>query len=69
MMGTIGRFLRFFEFLGGAGDINNSISMPNYCDGPYLDLGVYVNKDSSAWAEVWTGAWLSRASILLHYRY
>ena len=53
-----------FEILGGAGDINNSISMPNYCDGPFSDLGKCVNKVRSAWTEVWTGNWPSRASII-----
>lgn len=33
-----------FEFLDWAGDINNSISFPNYCDGPYSDPGTYVNE-------------------------
>ena len=47
-----------------AGDINNSISMPNHQYGPYSDLGTYVNKVLSAWTEVWTGAWPSRASIM-----
>ena len=41
-----------FKILVGAGDINNSISVPNYCDGPSLDLGVYTNKDCSALTEV-----------------
>jgi len=45
----------FFEILGGAGDINSSISIPNYCDGTYNDLGKCVNKDLSAWTEVWSG--------------
>ena len=38
-----------FEILGGASDIHNSTSMPNYCDEPYRDVGVYTNKLSSAW--------------------
>ena len=37
-----------FQMLGGAGDINNSTSTPNYCDAPYGDLDVYVNKVLSA---------------------
>ena len=41
-----------FEVQGGAGDIKNSTSMTNYCDEPYGDLGIYVNKDPSAWTEV-----------------
>ena len=60
----LGNF-RVFEVLGGAGDINNSVSMTNYCDGPCLDLGVYVNKDSSFWIEVWTGTWRSSKRLLL----
>ena len=48
-----------------AGDINNSTSMPNYRDGPYRGLGIYVNKVLSAWTEVWTGAWPSRSSIMV----
>ena len=56
----------FFVLLGGAGDtcIDNSISMLNYCDGPYLDLGIYARKDRSAWTEVWTAPWSSRASVM-----
>ena len=42
-----------------AGDINNSTSIPNYRDGPYRDLGIYVNEVLSAWSEVWTGTWPS----------
>jgi len=33
-------------------DICNSTSTPNYCDEPYCDLGMYVNKVLSAWTEV-----------------
>ena len=36
--------------------MNNSISMPNYCDGPYPRRLPYENTVSSAWTEVWTGA-------------
>ena len=50
-----------FEILGGAGDINDSISMTNYCDEPYIQLGLYANKVLSAWTEVWTGSYCSRA--------
>ena len=53
------RFSRFLQILGGAGDINNSISMSNYCDGPYIHLLLYANKVLSAWTEVWTGTWPS----------
>jgi len=59
-----GKNCNIFEILGGAGDKYNSISMPNDCDGPYSDLGVYAIKERSAWAEVWTAPWLSRASIM-----
>ena len=62
---VLGRFIfEIFEILGGAGDINNSTSMTNYCNGPHGDLGVYVDKVLSAWTEVWTGTWPSRASIM-----
>ena len=44
-----------FEFLDWVGDINNSISFPNYCDGPHSDLDTCVNKVFSAWTEVWSG--------------
>ena len=49
-----GRSGQIFEILGGAGDINNSISTANYRDGPYGDLVPGVNKGFSAWTEVWT---------------
>ena len=45
-----------------AADINNSISMPNYRNGPYLDLGMYAKKGSGAWAEVWGTACCSKAA-------
>ena len=41
-----------FEILVGAGDIYSSTSTPKYCDEPYGDLGMYVNKVLSAWTEV-----------------
>ena len=37
-----------FEILGEAGDINSLRSMRKYCNGLSLDLGLYVNKLSSA---------------------
>ena len=37
--------------------------MSNYCNGPYIHLGVYINKVLSAWTEVWSGTWPSTASI------
>ena len=44
-----------FEIVGGAGDINNSISAPNYCNGAYIRLLPCANKVFSVWTEVWTG--------------
>ena len=46
-----------FEILGEgeAGDINNSTSMLNYCNGPYIRLLPCANKGFSAWTEVWSG--------------
>ena len=38
--------------------------MHNYQDGLYGDLDVCINKVLSAWTEVWTGDWSSRASIM-----
>ena len=35
--------------------------MPNYCEEPFSDLGVYVNTVLSAWTEVWSGRYRSRA--------
>ena len=64
----IGKFERRevdFEILGGAGDIYNSTSMPNYCDGPYIHLGVYVNEVPSAWTEVWSDSYRSTARYWL----
>ena len=46
-----------FQIPGGAGDIDNSISMQNYGNGPYIRLLRYVNKVLSAWAEVWSGSY------------
>ena len=51
-----------FEIVGGAGDINISISMPNYCDEPYGDLVMYITKVLSAWTEVWGTACCSKAA-------
>ena len=53
-----------FEILGGAGDIYNSISMPNYCDGSHIHVGVYTIKDTSALTDVLVSPWPSRASIM-----
>ena len=39
--------------------------MPNYCDEPYGDLVLYVNKVLSAWTEVWSGRYRSRARFWL----
>ena len=57
--GSIWADFVIFEIMGGAGDIYNSTSIPNYCDGPYIHLGVYVNEVPSAWTEVWTDTWAS----------
>ncbi len=51
--GRSGQIFEVFEILGGASDTHNSTSMPNCQDGPYGDLGVYVNEIISAWTEVW----------------
>ena len=50
-----GQIFEIFEILGGAGDVNNSISMSNYCNGPYIHLLPCANKVSGAWTEVWLG--------------
>ena len=50
----------FWSFMSCA--INNSTSMPNYSDVPYCYLGIYRNKSSSAWADVWSIPWPSKAS-------
>ena len=42
--GRSGQIFEIFEILGGAGDINNSISMLNYCNGPYIRLLPCPNK-------------------------
>ena len=62
--GRSGQIIDIFEITGGAGDIDNSTSMPNYCDEPYGDLGMYVTKVVSAWTKAWTDAWPSRAAIM-----
>ena len=62
--GRSGKIFEIFEILGGAGDINNSISMLNYCNEPLSDLGGHVNKVLSAWTEVWSGSYRSRAKVL-----
>ena len=51
-----GRSGQIFEILGEgeAGDIKNSISTANYCNGPYIRLLPYANKAFSPWTEVWT---------------
>jgi len=59
-----GRSGQIFEILGETGDIINSLSMSNCCDGPYIHLGICVNKVLSAWAEVWSGNYRARPSIM-----
>ena len=53
--GRSGQIFEIFEILGGAGDVNNSIRMANYCNGPYILLLLCATKVFSAWAEVRTG--------------
>ena len=57
-----GRSGLIFEILGEgeAGDINNSISTANYCNGPYIRLLPCANEVFSAWTEVWSGTCRSR---------
>ena len=50
-----GQIFEIFEILGGPGDINNSISMVNHRNGPYLHLLPCTNEVFSAWTEVWIG--------------
>ena len=52
------------EILGGAGDINNSISTANYKNEAYIRLLPCANKVFSAWTEVWTCTCLSVASMM-----
>ena len=47
-----GRDLGDFGDFWRAGDIHSSTSTPKYCDEPYGDLGMSVNKVLSAWTEV-----------------
>ena len=49
--------------LGGAVDINNSISTVNYCNGPYRRLLPCANRVFSAWTEVWSGTCRSSRRI------
>ena len=63
--GRIWADFEILRLLGGAGDIYNSTSMPNYCDGPYIHLGVYVNEVPSAWTEVWSDSYRSGARYWL----
>ena len=70
VLGPQGRLLWFpgvaiFELLGGAGDIDNSTSMPNYCDGPYVDLGIYTTEVPSVWTAVLSILWPSSARFCL----
>ena len=62
--GRSGQIFEIFEFLGGAGDINNSMSMLNYCNGPYIRLLPCANKEFSAWTEVWGTPCCSKAPIV-----
>ena len=60
-----GRSGQIFEVLGEgeAGDIKNSTSTLNYCNGPYIRLLPCANKVFSAWTEVRTGTCLSLIHI------
>ena len=60
---VLGRYC-IFEILRGAGDIHNSTSMPNYCDGPFIHLLLCAKQLLSAWTEVWIGSYRSRAKVL-----
>ena len=37
--------------------------MLNYCNEPYGGLGIHPNEDLSAWTEVWSIPWPSKAPI------
>ena len=37
--------------------------MLNYCNEPHGDLGIHPNDDLSAWTEVWSILWPSKAPI------
>ena len=55
---------KVFEFLGelviyNSHHMNTNPEIKSYCR-----FCTYPNKDSSAWTEVWSGAWSSRASIM-----
>ena len=63
--GRSGQIFEIFEILGWAGDIYNSISVLNYCDGPYIHLALYANKVRSAWTELWSSSYRSRARFCL----
>ena len=61
-----GRSGQIFEILGEgeAGDINNSTSTSNYCNGPYIRLLPCANEGFSAWTEVWIIHWPLTAFII-----
>ena len=50
-----GQIFEIFVILGGAGDIKNSISTANCCDGPCIRLLPYPRKVFSAWTQVSSG--------------
>ena len=60
---NLGRLFKFFKILGETGDKYNSISMPNYCDETYSNLGTYVHKVLSAGGTVATIPWSPMAPI------
>ena len=59
-----GQILTFSNFWTKLVKINNSTSMSNYCDEAHSDNGIYIKKAVSAWTEVWSNTWPSRASIM-----
>jgi hypothetical protein len=52
-----------FEFLGGRVTYSSYQVKPTTRIFLYRHLWVYIKKDSSAWTEVWSISWPSRASI------
>ncbi len=55
-----------FEFLGLLVIYSSYQVKPSTRINSYRRLCIYSGKDSSAWAEVWTVTYCSRASIMAH---
>ena len=53
-----------FEFLSRPMIYSSHQMKPSTRIKPYRHLWVYTEKGSSAWTEVWSGTWPSRASIM-----